>query len=453
MKIFKGKENLHKRVAGEMLNVEYQRYVFENGVFIEKKPHIPYTTFESDGITTIIKPVLGFIHISEQLSDEKKKFADLVIFNYEEMRKTYFDELGSYYQSYKAVRTSTGNTVIKNKNNASSHISIYYEKQGYINMMKGHEKVPRMSWILCDIRKACFASIMESNFYTYLDTFMFSIICDENFYKFRNNERILKYIDLCDIDLPQTFNVLTINGLVPITRFKQFNELKSKTLVINSDAGFYPSFMKLFNYQMFESTYEHGQIRIHDLNRTKENIFKVPYDKIKIDNSLGDKRILELFGKESTSTNDQCVVCHTPLFDDIYVVFPNYNSEKKDLTCFAVCKTCMHIRLRFSEFKFRMGTICIYIDTDVIAHTKHPTKCAEVLKKIKFTKEDIRTIKIVSEKMQLSTFRPGEVMHIVSKYGEYLILDKRYSDDVFNMFYEQMMKYPKAKPIILMVFS
>jgi hypothetical protein len=413
-----------------MLNVETRKKLFEKGEFIKADNHEDYTVFTNSGVTEIVKPVTGFIYVNESnLNLNRNKLIEQL----NALEQKYSDVLNKYKHlcdflpiySYANGFTVAKMKIIPEQFKKNTTITL-----GEVNLCKRavlHEYELRIrqnsttknhifTWIIYDSEKierdisqehVNITDMMFSIYYDYSDVLMFN-----------DGERVMNYIGFKDLKIHKNASYLTIAGMISSPK------ICSHPAFIFRYKSIYGGELNLYMLNKLgrEGPF-YDDIRLWDIQRQANSIFKISFDKLEIDNSVfAERNKLQI-----KYNNDECVICLAPLCAQIYVIFPDKTQKK----CYALCKFCAHGKFiknkdgHFVRDMYEDDGKYPYLNTDTIAHTIYPKTLPEVycglLNKIKDLIEERKKNPKAKTEIKKEDFT---INHFWTSYFQYIKLDK-----------------------------
>jgi hypothetical protein len=430
MKVFKKSDNNNTRIAGEILNVESRKKLFENGQFLALPEHEDYTQFSNNGKIKVIYPYCGYIigyrgdftSISQEITrlQEKKEISDVL--------KKYNHGSG-YIPIYSG---NSGCTITKNKITTDNyfieteygfHTNKFIQRR-FINNTRPKRRSDKkqiFTWFILEpsiVFSGYFRADNKNRFEFFLNNFMFSIyIDDDNVLTIKDNERIIRYLKPSDFTLYKHFACITKTGINKNPSSFNSDIVLKYSKYVRGDK----MIQELCGYDLGSS------LTVRNLNRDSKHIFYVDFSKIKIDNKklgaeclktlLSVQRLYSWLNYQEIS-DDRCLLCKTPLYDEIYVVFPDH----KNLACYAVCKICMHSKINLLDGLYQakgsLGDgVFGYSNTDLIAHTIFNKTRKDILSEIKIDQE----LKDIINAMYSSTSEDPTIL--TTNKAKYIIIN------------------------------
>jgi hypothetical protein len=412
------------RIAQEMLNMETGRKLFENGRWIDRKQHMNYPMINSPDKKSVvrIKPSYGVLYLPVN-ADNYEKFANSLLKAIKrevDAHPLIKDLLGAYH----TVNSSTfGFTNLRAKNKLQSTLvtgptlsADYDESPGYLRVLRYEtifEHLPFMAtffryskfvWTILSIEELYQTIFTKSIPMDSQISLLFSIVYDsegvmtwndgttwnedlslECFKPCGRISHTTKYGDLSNVrieDIPK-HHESGITDLLKNMRASRdypgdiptwtafgcaitYNTIQRADIEIKRWLS--PKWGELF----FDSISSH--FACHQLKpwRGSDILYKVEYADVNIINEID---------------GDLCRLCETPLYDDIYCIFPDAQS----VDCYAYCPICIQMRLstNMQQVNGEMvpinsyGTAIYYIQdhtkAQVTARTVHPRTAIEVI--------------------------------------------------------------------------
>lgn len=384
-------------IISEAFNIEAGKEYSKNNKLVYSKNTSLYPVFEIDGVVTNIKSNMGFIFLPGSLVEN---------FTHDFMKgitsmESAFESLSGFnhLQTYSALETGSDQyTLVKVKNRLElsaigTNIPGIIKRRIYIN--ENNDKLERIvgtarfTWVIYSIEQftndlfnflnrkipiSCqLVSIMYDPFKIinlqdkkiYIDNLTF-----KNFYACKNLLNICTYGEINSEFLEKyknTENTSIMSLIRDINNYKNIPEFMPEWLNENMISlcekrkGAFEIIKHLGKWNIFRNSIMFNYVHIDILSI---NVYIVKYEDIIIDN----------IDKE----NNICANCNTPLYDDIYVLFKNPQSNIGK----SYCAICMHCQ--YNED----GTICrngykIYSSTDILARTIYPVKVSQIISTIK----------------------------------------------------------------------
>lgn len=382
MRIFLHSADVIHRIACEMFNIELGEFYYDNGVIVNRKT--PYPQFELDGITTSIRSPYGILYADIEIKIIREAL--------EKISAQYARQHGVYHLDLPFIIQSKSEqfTRLCSNNLLTSEAKRTFWQHGYnaeIISSLSIVSTSRFAWVILPLSDLL-VSIERSIYQQDALNQLVSIVYDHaNYFTFADNEFVSQEVTFKSTKIGKIYKDILYLGEVndeTLAKLKKLDDHESKSLSEIYDnykhiPGFIlsdtmtPSILILCKIRRgaFEIIRHLGKWDIYkssildclDIHQIELPIYECTYHDICIDNT--------------PYAHDICSCCDTPLYDDIYVIFPtrDHNIVR------AVCPVCMHSTFVIEDGKYiatSKGQL-LYNSTDTIARLKYPRKLEEIL--------------------------------------------------------------------------
>lgn len=385
MRIFLHSADVIYRIACEMFNIELGEFYYDNGVIVNKKT--PYPQFELDGITTSIRTPYGILYADIEIKIIREAL--------EKISAQYVKQYGMSHlelpfiiqsKSEQFTRLCSNNLFTSEANRTFwQHSGSNAEITATLSIVSNS----RFAWVILPLSDLL-VSIERSIYQQDTLNQLISIVYDHtNYFTFADNEFASQEVTFKSTKIGRIYKDILYLGEVndrTLAKLKKNDDYESKSLSEMYDnykhmPGFIlsgtmtPSILILckIRHGAFEIIRHLGKWDIYkssildclDIHQIELPIYECTYHDVCIDNT------------PYALSHDICSCCNTPLYDDIYVIFPmrDHNIAR------AVCPVCMHSTFIIEDGKYTATSKgqLLYNSTDTIARLKYPRKLEEIL--------------------------------------------------------------------------
>lgn len=431
MRIFRDEPNnknvsIIDRISGEMMNFECGHKLYENGQRIIKEPkakktgdtgdaksgkpivnsfgqrdikiYESYPQYEVDGVKIVLTPTVGVIYLPAADITER---AQELYTRMTELTLEYEKEFGTPHLSrYAALETGTDHfTVVKCRNNsrATSFMRhVYDDVARSIHLLAPNDKLERIigkarfTWIITDLNTLIYNIENFRSTRLPLGMQLYSIVYDPyNMLRHPNNTVLFDNITFNDFQVTQHLLAIRSYGaLVPGTPLPPESkpEDPAKLRGINDDLRYnieqmvYPEFVPCFSFSDYTIVLCPKRRGALELMYLLGNNADAPYRKLTGTMPIHsiNQEIYQVDYQDVVplAASDTCNKCQTPLYDDIYGVFPDSRENK----CHLYCATCLHSNYyEDGRMSYTFDGQPLYKDTNVIARMKYPRGVDDVI--------------------------------------------------------------------------
>lgn len=318
MKIFKDADNIFQKIAGEMINIECGKKIFENGKQLEP-PYEFYPRFVDNGVQTIIRANLGYIYIHgidsttvvTSLYYHITKMEQQLGFSPFEERRA-LETNSKHFTVVKAYVKSAGTDITETINQIYNR-KILYNPKLPVNSYFPHAK---FIWVIHDTTVLLEELYYEESDYIVSTSQLTSIIYDST-----DCLNIADNTSLYSIKFPD-FKIYDKIVKVNNNKYKHCKFNMSDIVL-----GAFHLICLLGNWAEYNWN---AKVTLYPL---KTKIMREQYDNIK------DKIL------------SYCSCCRTPLYDEIYVIKKlNHPHHCQKWKYTAHCPICLHYRLTHPQY-------------------------------------------------------------------------------------------------------
>lgn len=404
MRIFKdepgSKVGFMEKIVGEMINMEAGKEVYRNGIRLRTDKPASYPSFIVDNVRTTISTNYGVIYIPSSLdmSDFVKYLKDAIVTTTE----AYQRDSGNHYENrHAALETGSDHfTALKAKHTirgTSMAKHVYEDVIRRIYITDGSERLEkiignRFSWIVCPLE------MLVDNVENYTSprlpftSQLFSIVYDkDNLLTHANDTLLMDNLTFRDFRTCANIKSVMAWGSIPedfadinLEEWPEKYRESAKVLQeTHKSYNCYPEYIPGFDYNEWE-------LRLCPKRRGRLEIIRqlgnfLPFSKtfhlpvIPLDRDVYELSYHDVNIVNTPAAVDVCRFCLTPLYDDVYAVFPKATSNE----CRIYCPVCIHAR--FDEVgMFQADGNPLYNESDIIGRFTYPRTVAEVIDTIKF---------------------------------------------------------------------
>jgi hypothetical protein len=310
MKILKHQDNIIDIIVGEMLNIELSREVFINGVMVDNASNNRYPNIGDGNVLWDIKAAYGYILVppgydcGELVQDLIDKIVEMSAqLNNYDVLKSYHDIKVSYSTNIKVKSALMNTTSNPRRGNIKRLITPL--------IFPDEKRVARFTWY-----------VVHQNSISYQ-------ITDDNM-----SDSIAKHI--CSV-LYDRDNIVNLNHN-DVTFDYSEKLLKGNSNVIDESIKLFkygnPVALELSEWWSKKSK----KANIHPRNIPRAKVYEGEYSELNI------SEVVVHNGADCFIAHDICDNCHTPLYDDNYVLDGDVNNPDNEQGI-PMCPLCVHIPL------------------------------------------------------------------------------------------------------------
>jgi hypothetical protein len=424
-------------IAGEMINFEVGKMLFDGGVYKNQPHDNVYHNIQSDGVKLLIKPAFGFLYVDEQTLDsgvipegvdklerwtkllsEKIQTMDDTISKAEMIkygrRDSYFSlETGDDGFTSTKVKSDTRDTKfytvgekIKAKN--LDRAVIYGLTSGSLQKIFDCFGYARFTWVVYPMRyllqKIVDMAIQCDDDNIALD--YFSLVYDPNYIIKQTGTPLRDSIESVNRDLLIT-DIYCINKYAPILSIglvQVADIIKSKKPDVNDHSpeaklnselyaiksgnsqslkyvGYAPGLSVWNNLRKIK----YCRVRLGALEIMKQlhnpaYSISTYYRIVALNKQIYEINYSDVTIDNSPAPNDVCKNCGTPLYDNIYLTY----TKQTDKCCYAYCHICMHsvYNVDGSHTPYSIinkSCITLYDNIEILAKTTYPRTTNQII--------------------------------------------------------------------------
>lgn len=466
-------------IAGEMLNQEYGKKLFQDGVIISGNEHQMLTEICYDGVKILIKPNFGVLYVDDRieairedytrwvklLTSRVEALASYIPAQYDRSKQFTTVECGEDgFTSMKIKISYNGTKYFKESAQppkASLERAVYAAQSAHINSFRDKIGLARFTWIVYPLNRiygGIIAGAENPDVQKALLSY-FTLIYDPTYVVRDNtnpqNDTILRDLTLNDVKYANKvlplYSAGELNNEEIIDRLNTKIDPKSETpnidqsVQLTQDDSSDRAIMQVsLDNIITQNKFKINQLRypgfIAGLQTTNVNrimycpkrlgaielikqLGRFPLDQLIHHNMKVPIRpitqdVYDAADVQIDNTpfpNDSCAKCLTPLYDDIYLTYNTIHSP----TAKAYCPVCMHSCYQPNGYVFLGNIDPMHIDS--FTRLYHSTS---VLAKSKYNRTYNQVIDLISNDTIKEILRGmySKRNTVVSEYGENTLL-------------------------------
>lgn len=386
-------------ILSESFNLEAGKIYYKKNVLITDKPE-SYPSFTVDGVKTTIKTNMGFIFLPERImTDFVKSFkAGICSMGENFKQKMNFDHL----QGYSTLETGNDHfTAFKAKHMMEGITTSEYHYENVKRKIYVNEKNAKLEKVIGNAR------------FTWVLYSIEQFISDLASYEFRSIPISCQLVGIF-YDPAKLLSLKDGSLQISNITFKHF-EICKNILYICSYGKITPEFLKKYaenaelktlldDIQFCQKIPEYLPGWTTQAGETSLMLCEKRKGAFEIIKRLGNKNVYgtnthipispinqmvyDIDLKDIVINQDVCFNCETPLYDDIYVIFEDKNSNIGK----PVCSICLHSKFDLTSHRFLpVSGDYLYAENHVIGRTKYPRTVKQVINMIE-TDETVKDI-------------------------------------------------------------